>query len=155
MYLYMFIYNLTIVSLFWIYLSIVTKELKTLHSFSLFGFDPFYLFSISLYMFSMAGVPPFIGFFTKLFLVIFLFNYNFYFLYFILFIILFTGLYFYIQNIRFIHSSNTHNSNKTFFLGQERILFLNIYFLIFINFILINGVFYIDDVLLFFSWIFS
>jgi NADH:ubiquinone oxidoreductase subunit 2 (subunit N) len=52
----------------------------------------------------MAGVPPFCGFFAKVFLFTLLANAHFFVLFPFFFLILFIGLYFYIQNIRFLNS---------------------------------------------------
>ena len=150
MFLYMFLYNVTIISLFWVFFSTITIDMKTLYSFSLFSFDSFYLFALTIFMFSLAGVPPFIGFFSKLFLINLLLNKNFYYLYFFLFVVLFTGLYFYIQNVRFLHSSNTSNSLKIYFYGQERVSIISLYFIILNIFFITNGVLFIDDFLLIF-----
>ena len=82
----MFIYNLSVIGLFWVFFSFVNSDIKTLYSFSLFSFDSFYLFFLTVLIFSLAGVPPFMGFFSKLFLLNILVNKNFYYLYFLQFI---------------------------------------------------------------------
>jgi len=51
---------------------------------------------------SMAGVPPFSGFFSKLAIFVLLLNSSIFFLFPLLFILLFTGLYFYLQNLRLV-----------------------------------------------------
>jgi len=102
----------------------------------------------------MAGVPPFIGFFSKLFILILLINNSFFIFYFLFFIVLFIGLYFYIQNIRFIHSTNLKIINKPYIFNIRNSLYFNYVIINFIIFI-IFGLYLIDDVVLFFSWIFK
>ena len=98
----------------------------------------------------MAGVPPFIGFFSKIFVMVLVLN-NFYFLfYFIFFLLLFLGLYFYMQNIRFLHSTN-YTSYTTPYLTNERSAVLTYYLVIYLLYLIIFGVVYIDDFILIFS----
>ena len=149
---YMFIYNFTMIILFWTLMSNVINNSKTLYSFSNYSFDPSSLMLLSVSLFSMAGVPPFIGFFTKMFILQMLVNSNFFTFYFIFFILLFVGLYFYIQNMRFLHSSNHGFTDKPFHIN-ERLLLSYYYFSILCVFLLVFGIVYVDDVLLIISWI--
>lgn len=151
LYLYMFIYNLSVIGLFWVFFSFVNSDIKTLYSFSLFSFDSFYLFFLTVLIFSLAGVPPFMGFFSKLFLLNILVNKNFYYLYFLLFVIILLGLYFYVQNIRFLHSSNLKNANRIYWQGSEKVQVMFSYFALVNAFIVCNGVVYLDDLLLIFT----
>jgi len=95
----------------------------------------------------MAGVPPFIGFFTKLFIIILFINGSFSLLFVLLLILLLVGLYFYVQNIKFLHSTNMDNFNYIY-VGNERVVIIYYYYSIFILLLLILGVFFIDDLLL-------
>jgi NADH-quinone oxidoreductase subunit N len=149
---YMFIYNITLILVFWIITSNLTSSMKTLYSFSSFSFDSHYLFFITVSLFSMAGVPPFIGFFSKIFILNLLINTNLFLFYFLFFILLFVGLYFYIQNMRFLHSSNLSYSNKQFFMNERNNIAVN-YFAVLTMFMLIFGIAYVDDILLLFVWI--
>jgi NADH-quinone oxidoreductase subunit N len=149
---YMFIYNMTLILVFWIITSNLTSSMKTLYSFSSFSFDSHYLFFITVSLFSMAGVPPFIGFFSKIFILNLLINTNLFLFYFLFFILLFVGLYFYIQNMRFLHSSNLSYSNKQFFMNERNNIAVN-YFAVLTMFMLIFGIAYVDDILLLFVWI--
>ena len=149
---YMFIYNITLILVFWIITSNLTSNMKTLYSFSSFSFDSHYLFFLTVSLFSMAGVPPFIGFFSKLFILNLLVNSNLFLFYFLFFVLLFVGLYFYIQNMRFLHSSNLSYTNKQYFFNERNTVVLN-YFAVFTMFILIFGISYMDDILLLFTWI--
>lgn len=150
---YMFIYNTTLVVLFWSIMSSLVNNSKSLYSFSSLSFDPYLLFFVSVSLFSMAGVPPFIGFFSKVFILNLLINSNFFLLYFLLFILLLVGLYFYMQNMRFLHSTNHSNTNKPTIFMVERLSLGMLYFSIFTLLIVISGISYMDDLLLFFSWI--
>ena len=73
----------------------------------------------------MAGVPPFLGFFSKLLVFVNNVNNDFFLLYSLLFIILFVGLYFYIQNIRFLHSTNYSTMNFTYLINERVSLVFN------------------------------
>jgi NADH:ubiquinone oxidoreductase subunit 2 (subunit N) len=103
-------------------------------------------------LFSMAGVPPFIGFFSKIFILNLLINSNLFLFYFLFFVLLFVGLYFYIQNMRFLHSSNLSYSNKPYVINERSSVTL-FYFAVLVMYLLIFGISYIDDILLLFIWI--
>jgi NADH:ubiquinone oxidoreductase subunit 2 (subunit N) len=95
----------------------------------------------------MAGVPPFIGFFSKLFIITLLVNNAFFILYTLFFIILLIGLYFYVQNIRFLHSTNFSSLNYSYITNERHVL-VYYYFTITFLFFFIFGTFYIDDFIL-------
>lgn len=154
LYTYMFVYNLSLILVFWILSSIFISSNKTLNSLAGFNLHSSSLFIISITLFSIAGVPPFTGFLTKLFLINLLLNQKLAYLYFLLFIILFIGLYFYIQNMRFLHSSD-YSSHETVKFNSQMYTSLGYsYYAVIMSFSLIFGIFYIDDVLLFFFWLF-
>ena len=152
-YIYFYIYNITLITTFWLLLTIISKQFLTLQSFNNFSFNSYYLFLLTILLFSMAGVPPFLGFFSKLLVFVNNVNNDFFLLYTFLFIILFVGLYFYIQNIRFLHSTNYATMNFTY-LVNERVLLLFTYFSIWITTFLILGAVSINDIDLFFQWLF-
>jgi len=149
---YMFIYNLSLISFFWTLFNLFLTKIKTLYSFNNYTYTSFYNFIITILIFSMAGVPPFLGFFSKLFILILLINNTFFIFYFIFFLILFSGLYFYIQNMRFLHSTKA-KSNSNFYILNSRNVLAYYYFIINILIIIIFGFYFIDDFLLIFSWI--
>lgn len=151
---YMFIYNTSLITLFWVLFSTVLTQFKTLQSFSSFSFNSFFLLAITILLFSMAGVPPFIGFFSKLFILTLLTNNSFFVLYAVFFVVLFIGLYFYIQNIRFLHSTNHDSLAYQYVLACERSTPTFYYFTITVLTIVILGTVYVDDLLLVFTWIF-
>lgn len=151
----MFIYNLSLISFFWLIFSFMNYNFKTLHSFSGFSLNSFYLFLTTILLFSMAGVPPFIGFFSKLFVLVLLVNSNFFLLYSLFFIVLFLGLYFYMQNIRFLHTTNHVSVDyQQLPLVGERVSLTFYYFSVNTLIIIIFGTFYVDDIILFFTWLF-
>ena len=148
----MFIYNCTLVSIFFVLMSSLVSNFKTLYSFSNYSFDSFFLLSLSIFIFSLAGVPPFIGFYSKIFLLNILSNSNFTLLYFLLFIILFLGLYFYIQNLRFLHTTNPGYSSNIYISNERKSIGIH-YYLLMTIIILSLGFFLIDDILLIFLWL--
>lgn len=149
---YMLIYNLTSFLLFATVLQASMTKLQTLYSFSSLGGSSFYSKIISLCVLSMAGVPPLLGFFSKIFVFVLVSSSNLFLLFPPLFILLFVGLYFYIQNMRFLNTSSPSNlvltleleirSNDSYYLIALPIAFLTIF-----------GFFYVDDLLLIASWL--
>ena len=99
----------------------------------------------------MAGVPPFIGFFSKLFIITLLINSSFFLFYSLFFVLLLIGLYFYVQNLRFLHSTNLQTSDYAYVESSERVTLGFFYVSTFLLLLLGLGTFYIDDLLLFFS----
>lgn len=154
LFIYMFVYNLSLISFFWSIFSFISIRLKTLYTFSEFTQNSFIVLNMSILLFSMAGVPPFIGFFSKVFIMILVIN-NFYFLfYFLFFLLLFLGLYFYMQNIRFLHSTN-YRAHYTPSVGNERIALPVLYFVVTLLFVIVLGLVYVDDFILLFTWVFN
>lgn len=152
-YFYMIFYNLTLLGFFWIINSSIVTNIKTLYSLNIFSFNSFYLFFLTISMFSLAGVPPFTGFLNKLFIFNTLVQDGFFLLYTLLIVILLVGLYFYMQNLRFLHSTN-HSYTYKPFLSNERLSINLHYYLIIMSILIINGVFLLDDFLLSIFWIF-
>jgi hypothetical protein len=79
-------------------------------------------------------------------------NNSFLLLYTIFFVVLFIGLYFYIQNIRFLHSTNSGELDYAY-LNNERIIPLFYYSSLLVLTLIIFGAIYIEDILLLFTWI--
>ena len=149
---YTFIYNLSLLVLFSTVFQLVNFELKTLYSLSSYGNSSIFTKALLVALFSMAGVPPFWGFFAKLFILLLLFNSNFFLLFIFLFTFLFVGLYFYMQNVRFLNtvgSGNVYGSTEI----NLRLSPLFFYLLYPTLFLLIFGFFFTEDLLLFFAWI--
>lgn len=154
LYLYMFIYNLSLFLLFWTLQQFISSNFKTLYSFSDLKFNFFYTITITIVFLSIAGVPPFLGFFSKLLILVSLINSNFFFFYVFFFGLLFFGLYFYIQNIRFLYSTGTGKISYSFE-SMLRTPILYYYYTYIFLFFIIFGFFFIDDLFLYFYWMFS
>lgn len=152
MFTYLSVYNFTLAFLFWVMLSVLTLKLKTLYAFNNFSFSSYNLFLITVILFSVSGVPPFAGFFTKLLVFILNIANSFFLFYTLFFIIVFLSLYFYIQNIRFLHSTN-YQTNKVPYVGNERMILPFYYLSILLLIILISGFIVFDEISLVFLWI--
>ncbi len=153
LFIYMFVYNLSLISIFWTLHQFISFNFKTLFSFNDLKFNFYFVTSTAVLLFSIAGVPPFLGFFSKLLILLILINSNFYFFYIFFFVLLFLGLYFYLQNIRFLYS--TANSSLSYsFIPTLRISSLYFNWTFTILFFLMFGCFFIDDVILYFYWLF-
>jgi NADH:ubiquinone oxidoreductase subunit 2 (subunit N) len=152
-YLYISVYNFSLLLIFALLQQFVSFSLKTLYSFNDLKFNFFFTFTLTICLFSMAGVPPFIGFFTKLSLLVILINSNFFFLYVFYFILLFFGLYFYLQNLRFLYSTKQDFFNKITYNNQPGIsVAINFYYTSYaISIFLISGLFFLDDLILYFT----
>lgn len=151
-YFYLTIYNLTLVGFFWIILSIINLKLKTLYSLNMLSFDSFFMLAVTIILFSLAGVPPFMGFFNKIYILNLLSQNNFFLFNFLLLVILMFSLYFYMQNLRFLHSTNPFFSSKAY-LGNERTSIWMCYYLILLVFLLTNGFLLAENFLEFFTWL--
>lgn len=154
LFIYMFIYNLSLIMIFWTLSQFVSFNFKTLYSFNDLKFNYYFTTLLSIVLFSMAGVPPFLGFFSKILILILLINSNFFLFYVFFFGLLFFGLYFYLQNIRFLHSTGVGKLNYSTvgFLRSSSLYYtLTLFFLFF----LIFGFAFMEDIILYFYWIIS
>ena len=106
---YLIVYNITNLLFFAILLKLSPFSSKTFYSLSLMSSNNIFSKLLALLLLSMAGVPPFTGFFTKILILSILTTSNFSLLFITFFLLLFTGLYFYVQNVRFIQSKNKNN----------------------------------------------
>ena len=152
MFTYLSVYNFTLAFLFWVMLAVLTLKLKTLYAFNNFSFSSYNLFLITVILFSVSGVPPFAGFFTKLLVFILNIANSFFLFYTLFFVIVFLSLYFYIQNIRFLHSTN-YQTNQVPYVGNERLILVFFYLSILLLVILISGFILFDEISLIFLWI--
>ena len=156
LFIYMFIYNVSLVIIFWTLFQFISFNFKTIYSFSDLKFSPYFVTALSITLFSMAGVPPFLGFFSKLLIIILLLNSGFFFFYIFFFGLLFFGLYFYLQNIRFLYSAGS-GSGKISYAHTYNIRISSLYFYVTFTFIffLIFGFSFMDDIVLYFYWLFN
>jgi NADH:ubiquinone oxidoreductase subunit 2 (subunit N) len=154
LFIYMFIYNISLIVIFWTLHQFVSFNFKTLYSFTDLKFNYYFTTVLAIVLFSMAGVPPFLGFFSKLLILILLINSNFFFFYTFFFGLLFFGLYFYLQNIRFLYSTGVGKMNYAH-VGFLRTTSLYYLITLFFIFFLIFGFAFMDDLVLYFYWLFS
>ena len=148
-YLYMVIYNLTLLLIFNILLNTIINTFQTMNSLGSFHSDAINVFFLIIAFASMGGVPPLFGFFTKLLIFIHIGHSAMFFLFFLLTIVFLVSLYFYFQNIRFLYANFISNTNP-FFLETSFHL-IPIYFNYIIVFFLIMGGIFYDDFFLLFS----
>lgn len=148
----MFIYNISLYIVFSTIFQFINSELKTLQSFSILGLVNFFNKVLVIVFFSMAGVPPFWGFFSKIFIFTLLCNSNFYLLFPFFFLLLFIGLYFYIQNIRFLNGTSGSDFQPIIDLNVRNvpIYFYSTYSILFF---IIFGFMFTEDLFITFMWI--
>lgn len=149
---YLSVYNFTLVILFWVILSMLVVKFKTLHAFNSLSFNSYSIFLVTVILFSISGVPPFAGFFTKLLVFVLNVANSFFLFYTLFFIIVFISLYFYMQNIRFLHSTN-YQTSQVPYLVNERLILSFYYFSISLLITLISGFIVFDEISLLFLWI--
>ena len=148
---YVLIYNLSILPLFSSLFHLSITNIKTFNYFSTIGINSVLTKIILISFLSSAGVPPFVGFFSKIFIFTLLCNSNFSILFLILFLLIFTGLYFYMQNIRFLNTSNPLRGTLIF--EKNVRLVLNFYYLILPNtLLLLLGFLILDDLIILIKW---
>ena len=144
---YLVIYNLTSFLFFTTLLQLVNTQLITLYSLNTLPQTQLFTKVLSLTLLSLAGVPPLLGFFSKIFVVILIANSHLFILFPPFFILVFAGLYFYIQNLRFLHSTTaTKLPLETEF--TLKISFAYVHASLSISFLLIFGLFFIDDLIM-------
>ena len=149
---YLVIYNLTSFIFFTTFLQFLNVQILTLFSLTSLNQVNFFTKVLSITLLSLAGVPPFIGFFSKIFTVILVANSQLFILFVPFFTLLFTGLYFYIQNIRFLHSTALNNLPHIIEVSL-RFSLLYIYLVLPSLFVLIFGFCFMDDLFLIISWL--
>lgn len=122
--------------------------MRSLYSLSHLTFNAYYTLLFLVLLLSMAGIPPFIGFFSKIFIIHLLVSHGFFLIYLLLIVVFLLGLYFYMQNVRFINSTNLEKISypSTF---TERSTSIYYYFSLSSLAFIFFGVVYIDDLLLF------
>ena len=144
---YMIIYNVTSFLLFLTVLQAAGSNIKTLFSLSNFGSTHIFTKILALSILSLAGIPPLLGFFSKIFVFVLISNSNLAILFIPFFVLLFVGLYFYIQNLRFLSASNSALNVSVIELSP-RVNFSYFAVAIPLCFFIIFGFCYVDDLLL-------
>lgn len=141
---YITIYSLTLLVLLTTF-DIYTTKFVTFNDFKYITSFLIKILIISALL-SMGGVPPFIGFFTKLLLLTILLNsYNIINLFIFLLILLF-ALYFYFKNVRFLLIP-VNNLNITLtYLYINSYVYNMLYILLVFLFFLFFGFFYLNDI---------
>ena len=153
-YSYLLIYNLSLIIFFFICFQFQQNNFKTLFSFNNIKFNFFSLFTITILLFSIAGIPPFLGFFSKLLILNILIK-SYFFIFFIFFILLLLfGLYLYLQNIKFLYSINKGKINYIYQLNLKIDIIFIVFIFLILNF-LIFGFFFLDEILFYFYWLFN
>lgn len=110
----------------------------------LYKTNPILGIAFATFLFSMAGIPPFAGFFAKLFVFISLIdNSNYFILFIIIFVNLLTSIY-YIRLIKNLFFNKSIKLYADFVIGERIVLFYIIFSIFFINifFIFIQGTFF-------------
>ena len=108
---YLITYNSALMLLFYLIFFRSSGDWYTLKSFLNLSTRPVDMFIALVSLLSLAGVPPLIGFFAKIIILVVLLNSNFFFIYMFLFSLLLLGLYFYLQNLRYLfYNSPAPNS---------------------------------------------
>lgn len=149
---YMFVYNLSLVLLFWTLFQFSSFKLNTINSLSDLKSNNFFLMTITFVFFSISGIPPFLGFFAKLLILVNLLNTNFYFFFIFFFVLLFFGLYFYLQNLRFLYST-TKSKINFFFFNNQLTSHLSIFNILIYLFILSFSFVLVEDIYIFIQWL--
>lgn len=149
--LYMLTYNLALFLLFWTISQFTHLATKTIYNLSSLRLHPSSVATLTLLFFSMAGVPPFLGFFAKLLILLTLLHSSFVFLYFAFFILLLFSLYFYMQNMRFLHS--TLSNKKIYPSTKTRLSVVYTYSNLIFSLFFMVGFAYIDDIFLITNWL--
>lgn len=148
----MFVYNISLLFFFWTLMQFNSFKINTINSLVDIKSNNFFLIIITFIFFSIAGIPPFLGFFSKILILIILLNSNFFLLFIFYFIFLFFALYFYLQNLRFLYSTTKTKLNFFFihtFVLSNIFIFCAFTFLIVVLFSFL----FFDDLLLFFFWL--
>jgi len=150
---YIFIYNISLLPIFVVLFQLTSSYVKTINFLNMIGSNYTLTKVLTVAFLSAAGIPPFLGFFSKIFIFTLLCNSYFAFLFLILFLFIFVGLYFYMQTVRFLNTSNQQNFNAVFD-KNVRLTPSTYYICLPLSFLIVFGFLVLDDVLLFVRWCF-
>lgn len=152
LFVYLFIYNITIMVLFNLLIGSSFNNIKTNNIFFFLSNNKFKFNLILISLLSIAGIPPFLGFFLKIKIINIIGFISFFKFFFFLMPFMFLSLFFYMQNVRYLFI-NKYKNIKISFLGDFKNNILSNYIFIIILFFISLGLFFIDDLFLVFSWI--
>lgn len=143
-----FVYTILLFFFFTVFFLFDFRIFRTLSEYKFFKTSGFFNTTLIVIFFSLAGVPPFLGFFSKflLFAGVFISS-NFFLFVFFIFLNLFF-IFFYIQNVRFLFSK----TNKNIYIYQQFKVYLNfslISFLTFMNFVNVSAALIFEYILIF------
>lgn len=145
------VYIILSVAIFTSILIILDKSFSTLNKLKQLQQYYFLFVFVLLFLLSLAGVPPLLGFVGKFLLYIQLLAYKSYLLFTIFLLFNVVVLYFYIQNIRFMVSKNTNtsliSSSFTSLINEDVLLFL-----LLIMFFNLLGICYFENFLIYLNY---
>lgn len=150
-YTYFTLYNLALAAFFAIIFTAHLGSTPSLLVLSGVNSQPFISYSLTIILFSFAGVPPFVGFFTKVLILTTLIGLDFLLFFLLFFSTLFFSLYFYIQNIRIILNMG-RKIKKNSHINTTNVNILNMYIIITTLVILTLGGIYLDEIILVINW---
>lgn len=130
------------------------SKFKSLNQFKEFNSYNFILYSLIFSLLSMAGIPPLLGFTGKFLAILFSIFKSQYILIILMTILNIFGMYFYIQNLRFVVKKNKSSilNFKTYYININYAISLNIIILNFFNFF---GILFLSDILIILNYITS
>jgi NADH:ubiquinone oxidoreductase subunit 2 (subunit N) len=151
-YLYMVVYNVSLILFFLVLFQVLQGDVRAMSALGKFGIDPIKSLLLVVALCSMAGVPPMLGFFTKLLVLVLVANSSFPVFFVFFAVLLLVGLYFYMQNIRFLYNDSLTYVEHPF--GRETVVMP---FIVLssqcLAFFLLLGVFLYDDMLQILFWV--
>lgn len=152
---YLLTYNLSLILFYSVLSWIGTNTSVSLNSLKRLRVDTFDKKALLISLFSMSGVPPFVGFFTKVLVLTLLVQTFFYLLFPSLFILLFSGLYFYIQNCRLLLTTESKlRGSQRYLTLVDTLLTTKITFLmILLGLFLTTGFIFFEDILCHLTWL--
>lgn len=130
------------------------SKFKSLNQFKEFNSYNFILYSLIFSLLSMAGIPPLLGFTGKFLAILFSVFKSQYILIIFMTILNIFGMYFYIQNLRFVVKKNKSSilNYKNYYVNINYAISLNIVLLNFFNFF---GILFLSDFIIILNYITS
>lgn len=149
---YLVVYNLSLVSIFYIIWTSSSYNIKSISSLKYFNNDSFKKSILLLLFFSVAGIPPLLGFFTKVNLLSVI-GYTSFIILMAVFPFLFASLYFYLQNVKYLLLPNLKTPHKDYSIVSLKTNLKSLNIVISTSFFSIFGLFFLDDFIIFVSWL--